>query len=129
MSLLDIARPGGRHRVLDRLLLLEHRLAKSTAANGELRRRLLEATTARDTANAKASQLGDAELRAAEATQRADNLEREVTALRSQLANARKVGDLPAHPAVTETQAIPVLPLHLSPLAGVSPAHVPGRTG
>lgn len=117
MSLLDIARPGGRHRALDRLLLLEHRLAKSTAANGELRRRLAEATTARDTANAKASQLRDVELRAAEATQQLMTQTAELLELRAFYANATKVGDLGQHPAVTETQPIPVLPLHLSPLA------------
>jgi multidrug efflux pump subunit AcrA (membrane-fusion protein) len=109
--LLDIARPSGLHRAVDEVLRLRYLLDKAKAGNTELRRRLLEATTARDAANAKASQLGDAELRAAEATQRADNLEREVTALRSQLANSRKVGDLPAHPAVTETQRIPVFTL------------------
>ncbi|GAA3384373.1 hypothetical protein [Streptomyces racemochromogenes] len=126
MSLLGIARPSGRHRVLDRLLQLEHLLARERAATGELRRRLVEATEARDAANAKASRLGDAVIREAEATQRATALEAEVTALRSQLANHRKTGTLAAHPAVAETQPIPVLPLHLSPLAGTSPTHIPG---
>jgi hypothetical protein len=124
VTLLDIARPGGRHRMLDRLLQLEHRLAKSTAANGELRRRLAEATTARDTANAKASQLRDAQIRAAEATRQLQDQTAELLELRAFYANATKVGDLSSHPAVAETQPIPVLPLHLSPLA--SPAHIPG---
>ncbi|MCY0916973.1 hypothetical protein OS965_02130 [Streptomyces sp. H27-G5] len=109
MSLLDIARPGGRHRVLDRLLLVEHCLAKSAAANGELRRRLTEATAARDTANAKASQLRDAEIRAAEATQQLADRDAEIAALKAQLANVTAVSDRPARAAATETQPIPVV--------------------
>lgn len=119
----------GQHRMVDENTRLQYRLDKSSAANGELRRRLADATDARDAANAKVSYLGEIAAQLAETTHRADSLEVEVTALRSALANARKVGDLPAHPAVTETQAMPtvVLPLHLSPLAGISPSHVPGR--
>jgi hypothetical protein len=120
-------RGTGQHRMVDENTRLEHRLDKSSAANGELRRRLAEATEARDAANAKVSYLGEIEAQLAATTQRADSLEVEVTALRSQLANMRKVSDLGAHSAVTATQPIPVLPLHLSPLAGnTSPSHVPG---
>ncbi|KOU20923.1 hypothetical protein ADK52_25355 [Streptomyces sp. WM6372] len=74
-----------------------------------LMRRLVEATAARDAANAKASQLGDAELRAAEATRRLQAQTAELRELRAFKANATKVGDLATHPAVTETQPIPIL--------------------
>lgn len=121
------ARGSGQRRMVDENTRLQHRLEKSSAANGELRRRLAEASGARDAANAKVSRLDEIEAQLAETTRYADSLKAEVTALRSALANARKVSDLPTHPAVTETQPIPVLPLHLSPLAGVSPSHVPGR--
>lgn len=124
MSLLGIARPSGLHRAVDRVRELREALAEAAVRYADLSRRFAEATAARDAANAKASRLGDAELRAAEATQRADNLEAEVTALRSQLANSRKTGDLGQHPAVTETQPIPVV----SHLASANPAeYVPMR--
>lgn len=116
----------GQHRMVDENTRLQYRLDKSSAANAELRRRLAEATDGRDAANAKASRLGDAELRAAEATRQLQAQTAELRELRAFYANATKVGDLGSHPAVTETQPIPVLPLHLSPLA--SPSHIPGRT-
>lgn len=109
------ARPKGQHRMADENTRLQYRLDKSSAANDELRRRLAEATTARDTANAKVSYLGEIEAQLAATTHRADALEREVTALRSQLANTRKVGDLSAHPAVTETQSMPAVSKPASP--------------
>lgn len=121
-----IAHPKGQHRMADENARLQYRLDKSSAANAELRRRLAEATHARDAANAKVSRLGEVEAQAAEATHRADTLTAEVIALRSQLANTRKAGDLTSHPAVTETQWIPVVPLHQSPLAGTNPSHAPG---
>lgn len=105
------ARGHGQHRMVDENTRLQYRLDKSSAANGELRRRLAEATDARDAANAKVSYLGEIEAQLAETTQRTDALEVEVTALRSQLANSRKVGDLGQHPAVTKTQRIPVFTL------------------
>ena len=127
MSLLGIARPSGMHRAVDEVLRLRYLLDKARAGNTELRHRLGEATAARDTANAKASQLRDAEIRAAEATRQLQAQTAELRSLRAFHANATKVGDLGQHPAVTETQPIPVLPLHLSPLAGnTSPSHVPG---
>jgi hypothetical protein len=126
VSLLDIARPSGLHRAVDEVHRLRHLLAKAHAGLGLMRDQLDQAHAARDAANAKVSQLGEVTAQLAETTQHADALEVEVTALRSQLANTRKVGSLAAHPAVAETQPIPVLPLHLSPLAGTSPTHVPG---
>lgn len=126
MSLLDIARTSGRHRALDEVLRLRYLLDKAKAGNSELRRRLHEATAARDTANAKASHLRDVELQATEVTRQLEAQTAELLALRAFKANATKVSDLTAHMAVTETQPIPVPPLHLSPLAGVSPSHVPG---
>lgn len=124
MSLLGISRPPRAHRAVDEVVRLRHLLAKAHAGLGLMHHRLHEATAARDAANAKVSRLGEVEAQLAETTQYATHLEAEVIALRSQLANSRKVGALTAHPAVTETQPIPVLPLHLSPLA--SPSHVPG---
>lgn len=106
-----ITHPTGKRRAVDEVTRLRSQLVPLLILICDLSRRLAIATAGWDAANAKASQLGDVELRAAEATQRADALEREVTALRSQLANTRKVGDLGQHPAVTETQAMPVLTL------------------
>lgn len=126
MSLLDIARPRGQHRAIDRVAQLERDLAQAAAIEADLRYRLAIATAGWDTANAKASQLRDVELRAAEATRQLQAQTAELYELRAFYANATKVSSLSLHPAVAETQPIPVLPLHLSPLAGVSPSHVPG---
>jgi hypothetical protein len=89
---------------------LEHQLAEAKAREAVLRYRLAITTAERDTANAKASQLQDELSRAVEATRQ----------------NTTAVSSLTSHPAVAETQPIPVLPLHLSPLAGTSPSHLPG---
>ncbi|WP_159040023.1 hypothetical protein [Streptomyces sp. XY533] len=109
MSLL-IARPRGQRRAIDRVAVLEHQLAKAEAGIRLLQQRLAEANTARDAANAKANQLGEALARAVEATRQ----------------NQQAVSSLTAHPAVTDTQPNPVLPLHLAPFASPDPAHVPG---
>ncbi|MEU8839996.1 hypothetical protein AB0D97_12815 [Streptomyces roseus] len=109
MSLLGIARPHGRHRAVDEVTRLRRQMFPLIVLIVDLMRRLVEATAARDAANAKASRLGDAELRAAEATQRADALAAEVTALNAALANATAVSDRPARAAVTETQPIPIV--------------------
>ncbi|MFK0045466.1 hypothetical protein ACIQU4_15335 [Streptomyces sp. NPDC090741] len=127
MSLLGISRPPRAHRAVDEVVRLRHLLARAHAGLGLMRRQLDAATAGWDTANAKVSQLGEIEAQLAETTQRADAFEAEARALRSQLANARKVSGLAAHPAVAETQPIPVVvPLHLSPLAGTAPSHLPG---
>ncbi|MFD5508955.1 hypothetical protein ACFWIB_14430 [Streptomyces sp. NPDC127051] len=119
MSLLGIARPQRQHRAVDEVNRLRHLLAKAHAGLGLMRHQLDQATAARDAANAKVSYLGEVEAQAAEATQRADALEAEVLALRSQLANTRKAGALTAHPAVTDTQWIPVLTLPDAAAKGV----------
>ncbi|MFF4848740.1 hypothetical protein [Streptomyces sp. NPDC001194] len=111
MSLADIVRPHGRHRAVDEVARLRTLNLSLLVLLWHLMRRLVEATAARDAANAKVSFLGEVAAQAAEATQRADRLEAEVIALRAQLANNRKAGSLAAHPAVTDTQWIPVLTL------------------
>lgn len=126
MSLVDIVRPHGRHRAVDEVIRLRRQMFPLIVLVVDLMRRLVEATAARDAANAKASQLRDAQHRAAEATHTLKAQTAELLELRAFKANATKVSDLGAHPAVAETQPIPVLPLHLSPLAGVNPSHVPG---
>lgn len=100
----------GQHRMVDENARLQYQLDKSSAANDELRR-LQEATDARDAANAKASRLGDVELRVAEATQMLRDQTAELLELRAFHANATAVSDLGSHPAVTEMQPIPVLTL------------------
>ncbi|MYV77735.1 hypothetical protein GT352_27955 [Streptomyces sp. SID1046] len=110
MSLLGIARPGGRHRAVDEVHRLRAELDQERARTADLRRQLDTATTGWDAANAKASQYRDERDRAVEATRQ----------------NQQAVSSLTAHPAVTETQPIPVVPLHLAPFASTSPAHVPG---
>lgn len=109
MSLLGISRLPRAHRAVDEVDRLRHLLAKAHAGLGLMRHQLDQANAARDAANAKVSRLGDAELRAAEATHRADTLAAEVIALRSQLANVNVVSDRPARAAVTETQPIPIV--------------------
>jgi hypothetical protein len=126
MSLLDIARPSGLHRAVDEVHRLRHLLAKAHAGLGLMRYQLDQANAGRDAANAKVSELGEVTAQLAEATQQLRAQTAELRELRAFYANATKVGDLTAHPAVAETQPIPVLPLHLSPLAGTSPSHVPG---
>lgn len=103
-------RGHGQHRAIDRVAQLEAELDQERARSRDLRRQRDEAQAARDTANAKVNQLRDDLSRAVEATRQ----------------NQAAVSSLTAHPAVTETQPIPVLPLHLAPFAGTSPAHVPG---
>ncbi|MFE2324653.1 hypothetical protein ACFXD5_12160 [Streptomyces sp. NPDC059385] len=110
MSVLHIGRPRGQHRAVDRVATLEHQLEKAQALTADLQYRLTIATAGWDNANAKVSQLRDELSRAAEATRQ----------------NTAAVSSLTAHPAVAETQPIPVVPLHQSPLAGVSPSHLPG---
>ncbi|MBT2477589.1 hypothetical protein [Streptomyces sp. ISL-94] len=111
MSLLPIARHRGRHRAADEVTRLRYELEKAQSLAADLQYRLAIATAGWDNANAKVSRLRDEVTRAAEATRQ----------------NVTAVSSLTAHPAVTETQPIPVLPLHLSPLAGnTSPSHIPG---
>lgn len=126
MSLLGIARPGGRHRAVDEVLRLRSQLVPLLILICDLSRRLAVATAGWDAANAKANRLSGIEEYAAEATRKLQAQTAELYELRAFYANATKVGDLGAHPAVTETQPIPVLPLHQSPLAGASPSHIPG---
>ncbi|MFI5831013.1 hypothetical protein ACIA6C_27830 [Streptomyces sp. NPDC051578] len=111
MSLLHISRPRGQHRAIDRVAVLEQQLAEAKARASVLQYRLTMATAERDDLIAKANRLREELARAVEATRQ----------------NTAAVSSLAAHPAVVETQPIPVLPLHLSPLAGPSPSHVPGR--
>jgi hypothetical protein len=112
VSVLGIARPRGQHRAVDRVAVLEHQLEKARAVAAELQYRLAIATTERQHAEAKASQLRDELSRAVEATRQ----------------NATAVSSLTSHPAVAETQPISVLPLHISPLASTSLSHIPGGT-
>lgn len=121
-----IAHPTGRHRAADEVLRLRSQLVPLLILICDLSRRLAVAMAGWDAANAKANRLSDVEEIAAEATQTLRAQTAELLELRAFHANATAVGDLAAHPAVAETQPIPVLPLHLSPLAGVSPSHVPG---
>lgn len=126
MTFPGIARPVRRHRAVDEVERLRHRLAKAYAGLGLMRCQLDQATAARDAANAKVSRLGEVEAQLAETTRQLNAQTAELRELRAFYANATKVSDLGSHPAVTETQPIPVLPLHQSPLAGASPSHVPG---
>jgi chromosome segregation ATPase len=105
-----IARQRGQHRAIDRVAVLEHRLARAEAGLRLLQQRLAEANDARDKANARASQLEDQLLTAAEATRQ----------------NQTAVSSLTAHPAVADTQPFQVLPLHLAPFASISPTRIPG---
>lgn len=111
MSLADIVRPGGRHRAVDEVARLRQQMYPLLILVCWLMGKLREATAARDAANAKVSRLGEVEAQLAETTRYAEALEAEVLALRSQLANSRKAGALTAHPAVAETQWIPVVTL------------------
>lgn len=129
MSLLDIARPSGVHRAADEVVRLRHKLARSEAGRTELRRRLDEATAARDSANAKASRLEDIEMHAAGVTQERDALHAEVLTLRAELANATAVSSLPARevwPSGEDTQPIRVIPLWVAHAGSGDPSHIPG---
>jgi chromosome segregation ATPase len=110
VSLRGIARPRGQHRAVDRVAVLEHQLEKARTLAANLQYRLAIATAERQHAEAKANQLRGELSRAVEATRQ----------------NTAAVSSLTSQPAVAETQPIPVLPLHLSPLAGISPSHIPG---
>lgn len=105
------ARGHDKHRAVDEVLRLRSQLVPLLILICDLSRRLAVAMAGWDAANAKASQLGDAESRAAEATRRLQAQTAELYELRAFYANATKVGDLTAHPAVTETQRIPVITL------------------
>jgi type II secretory pathway component PulM len=103
------SRPRGQRRAVDEVTRLRAELDQERACSADLRRQRDEAQEARDKANAKANQLGEALARAVEATRQ----------------NQTAVSSLTAHPAVN-TQPNPVLPLHLAPFASPDPAHVPG---
>ncbi|MER6778413.1 MULTISPECIES: hypothetical protein [unclassified Streptomyces] len=104
-----IAHPTGRRRAVDEVARLRAQSLSLVVLVWHLMRRLVEATAARDAANAKISQLGEVEAQLAETTQHATRLEAEVTALRAQLANTNAVSDRPAYAAVTETQEIQII--------------------
>jgi uncharacterized coiled-coil DUF342 family protein len=104
------ARGHGQHRAVDEVTRLRAELDQERARSADLRRQLDTATTGWDKANAKVNRLRDERDRAVEATRQ----------------NQTAVSSLTAHPAVTDTQPIPVLPLHLAPFASPDPAHVPG---
>lgn len=95
MTRLGIARHRGQHRAIDRVAVLEHQLEKARALASHLSYRLAITTAERDDAGAKVSRLRDELSRAVEATRQ----------------NASAVSSLTAHPAVAETQPIPVLTL------------------
>lgn len=103
-------RGHGQHRAADEVTRLRAELDQERARSADLRRQLDTATTGWDAANVKVNQLRDELARAVEATRQ----------------NQTAVSSLTAHPAVTETQPIPVVPLHLAPFASTSPTHVPG---
>lgn len=111
MSLLGIARPGGRHRAVDEVLRLRSQLVPLLILICDLSRRLAVATAGWDAANAKANRLSEIEETAAEATRQLQAQTAELYELRAFYANATKVSDLGQHPAVTETQRIPVITL------------------
>ncbi|MCX4778115.1 hypothetical protein [Streptomyces sp. NBC_01264] len=115
MSFLGIVHPTGKHRAVDEVDRLRAQMRLLLFLLWWMAVQLTQAA-------AKASRCSVAEEQAAEATQRADALEREVTALRSQLANHRKTGNLTAHPAVAETQPIPIVSTSTNP-----PVYVPMR--
>ncbi|KOU30004.1 hypothetical protein ADK53_30525 [Streptomyces sp. WM6373] len=104
------SRPRGQRRAVDEVTRLRAELDQERARSADLRRQLDTATTGWDQANAKVNRLRDERDRAVEATRQ----------------NQTAVSSLTAHPAVTDTQPIPVLPLHLAPFASPDPAHVPG---
>lgn len=106
----DLAHGHGQHRAVDEVTRLRAELDQERARSADLRRQLDTATDGWDAANAKASQYRDERDRAVEATRQ----------------NTTAASSLTAHPAVSETQPIPVVPLHLAPFASTSPAHVPG---
>ncbi|WP_412078980.1 hypothetical protein ACLF6K_37185 [Streptomyces xanthophaeus] len=119
MSLLHIARPGGKHRSASR---------PQIAADLDACRRQKDAATIaaiRYATDAKElqQQLDTAGIELSGVRLDLEEAQREITRLTAALANATSVSDLGQHPAVTETQPIPVLPLHQSPLA--NPAHIP----
>jgi len=109
VSLLDIGRPGGRHRAADEVARLRESLAEAAVRYADLSRRYAEATAGWDTANAKVSRLRDVQLRAAEATRQLADRDAEITALKAALANATAVSDRPARAAVTATHPIPIV--------------------
>lgn len=121
-----ITHPTGKRRAADEVLRLRSQLVPLLILICDLSRRLAIATAGWDAANAKVNRLSGVEEIAAEATQKLREQTAELRELRAFHANATAVSDLGQHPTVTATQPIPVLPLHLSPLAGTSPSHVPG---
>ena len=107
MSLLDIARPGGRHRsatireLHNRITALQtsRRELKATAARLAHDRQLLERQL--DTAGIERSGL----------LLDLEEAQREIRSLRAALANATSASALHLHAAVVETQPIPVITL------------------
>ncbi|MEW1803266.1 hypothetical protein ACIGO7_35625 [Streptomyces virginiae] len=89
------SRPRGQRRAVDEVTRLRAELDQERARSRDLRRQRDEAQEARDKANAKVNRLRDERDRAVEATRQ----------------NQTAVSSLTAHPAVTETQPIPVLTL------------------
>lgn len=127
MTILGIARPHGRHRAADEVLRLRSQLVPLLILICDLSRQLAVAVAGWDAANAKVNRLSGVEEVAAEATQKLREQIAELRELRAFKANATAVSDLGAHPAVAETQPMPVVvPLHLSPLAGVNRNRMPG---
>lgn len=105
------ARGHGRHRAVDEVIRLRTQLVPLLILICDLSRRLAVAVAGWDAANAKASRLGDAEARAAEATRQLQAQTAELLELRAFKANHTRVSELAAHPAVAETQPIPVITL------------------
>lgn len=106
-----IAHPKGRHRAADEVVRLRSQLVPLLILICDLSRRLAVAVAGWDAANAKVSRLSGIEETAAETTRQLREQTAELLELRAFHANATAVSDLGQHPAVTETQAIPVLTL------------------
>ncbi len=115
-------RGHGRHRAADEVARLRQQLAEAAVRNADLTRRLAESETARDRANAKASQYEDQLLALAEVT-------RELRAARAALANATAVsapaGVRDITPGDEPTQPIDVRPLWAAPFATTDPGRLP----
>lgn len=119
-----ITHPTGRHRAADEVLRLRSQLVPLLILICDLSRRLAVAMAGWDAANAKANRLSSIEEIAAEATRQLQAQTVELLELRAFKANATAVSDLGAHPAVTETQPIPVVS---KPASSSTAEYVPMR--
>ncbi|MEV6580198.1 hypothetical protein AB0M92_18770 [Streptomyces sp. NPDC051582] len=114
-------RGHGQHRAVDEVARLRAQMYPLLVLVAWLIGKLREATAARDTANAKVSRLGEIEAQLAETTHQLTVQTAELRELRAFKANHSRTGDLRNHPAVAETQPIPVVSLASTNLAVYAP--------